>query len=65
MRAVDREDLELVAGEVSDPAWDLCGLAVPCFLERVYILGEARLVFRIVSQRPELYPVEPGEAARR
>ena len=64
MRAVDREDLELLAGHASHPAWDFGGLAVPGFLERVYILGQARLIFRIVSQRAERYPVEPGEAPR-
>ena len=64
MRAVDGEDLELVAGDVSHPAGDFGGLAVPGFLERVYILGQARLIFWIVSQRSERYPVEPGEAPR-
>ena len=64
VRAVDGEHLELVTGDVSYPAGDFSGLAVPRFLEWVYILGEARLIFWIVSQRPERYPVKPGEAPR-
>src|SRR5260370_1888654 len=62
MSAVNREHLELIAFHAAYPAGNLCGLAVPCFLERVYILGQSSLMFRIVSQRTEWYPVEPGEA---
>ena len=58
MGAIDREDLEFVAGETPHPARDLSRLPVPCFLERVYILGQSRLMFWIVSQRAERYPVE-------
>ena len=53
MRAVDREDLELVARHSAHPAGDLCGLTIPGFLEWVYIFGETSLIFRIVSQRSE------------
>src|ERR1700723_1482702 len=64
MSAVNREHLELIAFHAAHPAWDLCGLAVPRLLERVYVLGQSRLMFRIVSQQSEWYPVEPGEAPR-
>src|ERR1700722_6717611 len=62
MGAVDREHLELIAFHAANPARNLGRFAIPCFLERVYILRQSRLIFWIVSQRAEGYPVKPGEA---
>src|SRR5215472_4736008 len=61
MRTVDREDLRLFARDAAHPAGDFGSIAVPSLLERIYVLGQPRLIFRIVSQRAERYPVEPGE----
>ena len=62
MSAIDRKDLERIAGHPAHPAWDSCGLAIPRLPVGVYILTQPGLVFRIVSHGPKRYPVEPRKA---
>ncbi len=63
MGAIDREDLERITGHPAHPARYSRGFTVPGLSVRVYILAQPGLVFRIVSQIPERYPVEPRESS--
>src|SRR5438132_8677512 len=56
VRAVDREDLELLACEMTHPARDRRGLAVPRVHHGVPIGGEARLAFRELAESAEREP---------
>src|SRR5437660_12808170 len=56
VRAVDREDLELLAREMTHPARDRRGLAVPRVHHGVPIGGETRLALRERDERAEREP---------
>ena len=63
MRAVDGEDLEAVALEVTHPAGDLCRGAVPLDPERVLVGGEPRFSLGELRSGTELNPGLAAEAA--
>src|SRR4029077_14250209 len=66
VRTVDREDLELLAREMTHPARDRRGLAVPRIHHGVPIGGEARLALRelVESAEGELRRVSRRALAR-
>ena len=57
MRAVDGEDLEVVAGDVANPAGNVAGLAVPGGGHGIAEVDEAGFAFGEIAERAE---VDPG-----
>src|SRR5262249_35875339 len=65
VRAVDREDLELVARDAPHPARDVRSVAIPGAGERIAVGGQPGLVLREVRQGSERDPSLPRPAPRR
>src|SRR5262249_44347389 len=65
VRAVDREDLELVARDAPHPARDVRGVAVPGAGERIAVGRQPGLVLGEIGHRTERDPFLPGPAPRR